>query len=152
MTPSYSGKEVLFLIPSLLKANTSSPSASPSGLPSKYILSHSTSSHGHYKYHSNPSYQHLPRATTPPPWFLLSLFPPIILLISTRVVILDTNQIMSLSHVKSPNGFPLHLKAINLTYEALRDLALSTYQILFHTAPPFPSSLCSCLVGLLSVP
>lgn len=73
MTPSYSGKEVLFLIPSLLKANTSSPSASPSGLPSKYILSHSTSSHGHYKYHSNPSYQHLPRATTPPPWFLLSL-------------------------------------------------------------------------------
>lgn len=63
--------------------------------------------------------------------------PPIIL-ISARIIIVDINQIMSLSHIKSSNGFPLDLKQTNLTYKALHDLALFTFQILFHIAslPP----------------
>lgn len=65
-------------------------------------------------------------------------YPPIIL-ISIRVIIVDINQIMSLSHIKSSNGFPLDLKSTNLTYKALHDLALFAFQILFHIAPLHPA-------------
>lgn len=63
---------------------------------------------------------------------------PIILLISARVIILDINQIMSLSHITSSNAFPLDLKSTHLSYKALHAVALSTSWILFPIArlPP----------------